>query len=429
MSRFHLGWFTNFSNPPWNGQWSSTEGDRWPNGEAHLEFTKALERAKFDYVMLEDSSMVSDGYRGTSEADLKHGLYAPKHDPVMLAPILATETDHIGIIATCSTTFYPPWLLARRFNSLDHVSGGRIGWNMVTSSEDRAAQNFGLDALPEHDLRYDVATEFVDVVHGLWGSWEPDALVMDENDDVYVDHTKVHTLDHDDRFFKVRGPMNNVASPQIRPVLCQAGGSPKGRDFAARYADTLLTAASGTESMKAFRDDIRRRMEGFGRDPDTLKVMFITQPVLGETTTEALGRRERMAENEDGRIESALAHLSALTEIDMSQWGLDEDFGTLTTNGHTTTLGDFVRYGNTPREAALGWSMKNVHFVGTPDDVAEQMGETMDAVGGDGFLITGSINRRFVDEITDGLIPALQRRGLTRTEYEGTTLREILNEF
>ncbi|GAA4545905.1 NtaA/DmoA family FMN-dependent monooxygenase [Pseudonocardia xishanensis] len=427
---FHLGWFTNFSNPPWLAPYAGTEGATWPDGEAHVEFTRSLERACFDYVMLEDSSMVSDAYEGSSRVDLKYGLYAPKHDPMMLAPVLADATRNIGIIATCSTSFYPPWLLARRFSTLDHLSGGRIGWNMVTSSEDRAAQNYGMDELPEHDLRYERAGEFVELTRRLWDSWEPDALVMDAATGTYVDHTKVHTIDFEGRFHRSRGPLNLLSSPQRHPVLCQAGGSPKGRDFAARYADTLLTAEThSVEAMKAFRDDIRARMVAHGRDPDELKIMFITQPVLAGTVAQAEAKRQRMLAGVDARIESSLGHISALTENDLSTWGLDEEFGDLTTNGHRSTLADFMRAGRTPREAALGWSMKNVRFVGTPDSVAAEMGEVMAEVGGDGFLITGSISRRFVDEITEGLVPALQRRGLTRTEYGGGTLRETLREF
>ncbi|GAA1854232.1 NtaA/DmoA family FMN-dependent monooxygenase [Pseudonocardia ailaonensis] len=427
---FHLGWFCNFSNPPWASPWSSTEGADWPTGEAHVEFARSLERACFDYVMLEDSSMVSDAFEGSSRVDLKYGLYAPKHDPMILAPALTDATRNIGIIATCSTTFYPPWLLARRFQTLDHLSHGRIGWNMVTSSEDRAAQNYGMDTLPEHDLRYEVAGEFVEVARQLWDSWEPDALVMDPETGTYVDHTKVHTIDFEGRFHRSRGPLNMVASPQRHPVLCQAGGSPAGRDFAARYADTLLSAEThSVEAMKAFRDDIRARMVAYGRDPDELTIMFITQPVLAETVERAEAKKQRMLAGIDARIESSLGHISALTENDLSQFGLDEEFGDLTTNGHRSTLADFMRAGRTPREAALGWSMKNVTFVGTPDSVAAQMGEVMAEVGGDGFLITGSITRRFVDEITEGLVPALQRRGLTRSAYSGGTLRDTLREF
>jgi FMN-dependent oxidoreductase (nitrilotriacetate monooxygenase family) len=429
MAKFHLGWFMNFSNPPWNHPWAGDEGRDWPNGDFHVEFAKSLERACFDYMMLEDSSMVSDGFEGSSRADLKYGLYAPKHDPMMLVPLLTAATEHLGIIATCSTSFYPPWLLARRFQSLDHISGGRVGWNIVTSSEDRAAQNYGMEKLHEHDLRYEMAHEFVDLAEQLWESWEPDALVMDPEEGLYVDHTKVHTTNFVGKFFSSRGPLNNVRSPQGRPVYCQAGGSPAGREFAAAHAETLLTGAGSAESMKAFRDDVRSRMEKYGRDPDDLKIMFITTPILAETVEGAQAKKAAMEANIDSRIDSSLAHLSALTENDLSAYPLDEPFGELTTNGHRTTLSDFVSFGDTPRKAALGWSMKNIKFVGTPDTVAQEMGDLMEEVGGDGFLISGALSRRYVGEITEGLVPALQRLGLTRTSYTHKHFRDNLKEF
>lgn len=416
--RFHLAWFMNFSNPPWNGQWAGKDGREWPNGKFHVDFARALERACFDYMMLEDSSMVSDQYEGSSRVDLKYGLYAPKHDPVMLAPALAAATRHLGIVATCSTSFYPPEILARRFHTLDHLSRGRIGWNIVTSSEDRAAQNFGLPRLPEHDKRYEMADEYVDAVEQYWS-----AAPVDPADPLPSIQVK-------GSYVRMEATVPGPRSPQGRPVYCQAGGSPRGRRFAGEHTDTLLTGAgSGNRSMKEFRDDIRSCAAAAGRDPDAVKVLFITSPILGDTIEEARAKRRAMEAAIDSRIESTLGHIGALTDNDLSGVPLDEPFGDLKTNGHRTTLADFMSYGDTPREAALGWSMKNVRFVGTPDSVAEEMGEVMDDVGGDGFLISGGITRRYLAEITDGLVPALQRRGLVRSNYEYATLRENLMQF
>jgi FMN-dependent oxidoreductase (nitrilotriacetate monooxygenase family) len=431
VPKFHLGWFTNFSNPPWNHAWAGTEGRDWPRGRAHVEFTRALERACFDYIMLEDSSMVSDAYEGSMRADLKYGLYAPKHDPVALAPVLAAATERIGIVATASTSFYPPWLLARRFSTLDHISHGRIGWNVVTSSEDRAAQNHGMDSLPAHDERYERADEFVDVVGRLWDSWEPDALVLDRERGVYVDHEKVHVLDHRGKYHATRGPLNLMRPPQGRPVLCQAGGSPRGREFAARNANTILAMLPDRETMKEYRDDVRSRMVANGRDPDDCKVMFITSPVLADTVEEARAKAELARTPDPTRIEVSLAHMSAVSEIDFAAYDLDAKLVDLDlrTNGHQSALKQFQKYGETVREAAMGSSVAMAHYVGTPETVAEQMGEDMDFVGGDGFLFTGNIGRRFVGGITEGLVPALQRRGLTRTEYTHERFRDNLLEF
>ncbi|MET1052284.1 MAG: NtaA/DmoA family FMN-dependent monooxygenase [Mycetocola sp.] len=432
-SRFHLGWFTNFSPPPWEGDFDGDAGSTWSSGTHLQDMARALERAKFDYIMLEDSSMVSDAYRGTSEIDLKYHLYAPKHDPLPVVPLLASVTKHLGIVATASTSFYPPYLLARTFSTLDHLSHGRVGWNIVTSSENRAAQNYGLDALYEHDARYDRADEFVKVVDALWNSWEDDALVMNRETGQYVDHTKVHTIDHVGEFYKVRGPLNTLPSPQRRPVICQAGGSPRGRQFAAENADTIITQARGIDKMKEFRDDIRARAAAAGRNPDDIKLLYIVSPVLGVTDEEAQAKAAAKKNSEADRIDYALAHLSALTEIDFSQFDLDKPLPQVETNGHRTTLAEFVRSGDngtkTLREIALGWNILSVDLVGSVDTVADKMGEVMAAVGGDGFLISGGVSRQYIGEITEGLVPALQRRGLVRTEYTHDHFRDNLLDF
>ena len=433
-SMFHLGWFMSFRPPAWTGPFAGDDGRNWANGDFYVDFVKSLERAKFDYMMIEDSSMVSDAYAGSSEIDLKHSLYAPKHDPIPLIPFLTAATERIGIVATMSTSFYPPFMLARTMTTLDHLSKGRIGWNMVTSSEDRAAQNYGMDKLHPHDERYDRADEFVDVVTKLWDSWEPDALLMDKVTGQYVDHTKIHPINHEGRYYKVRGPMNTLRSPQGRPVFCQAGGSPRGRDFAASHADTIIASAQGVQAMKEFRADIRSRMESFGRKPDDCKILFVVNPTLAETDAGAHAIRESWKDPKIMRVraEAALGHLSALTENDFSTFDLDQPIPDVSTNGHRSTLSDFIRMGTggkTLGEVASTWSIESVPLVGTPDTVAGQMDEVMQEVGGDGFLIMGAGTRRYINEITEGLVPALQARGLTRTSYTHEHFRDNLMEF
>lgn len=432
MSQFHLGWFISFRPTVWNNPVSDgTDSRDWTDGQFYIDMAKSLERAGFDYMMFEDSSMVADAYAGTMEADLKHSLYAPKHDPVLLAPLLADATEHLGIITTVSTTFTPPFMLARSMATMSHLSDGRIGWNMVTSSEDRAAQNYGLDQLPEHDERYQRADEYVDVVKELWQSWDPDALVMDRSTGTYVDHDKVRTVDHKGRYFQVRGPLNTLPPFGGQPVLCQAGASPRGKDFAARNADTILASAQGPEAMKKFRDDMRERMERIGRDPDSMKIMFIVTPILGETPSEVRKLVELAERPDDVRMEATLGHLSSLTENDFSSYDPDAVVPEVTTNGHRSTLENFLMrgQGKTLREIAATWNLNCVDLVGTPDQVAQKMGDVMDVVGGDGFLITGQLSRHHIDRITEGLVPELRSRGLTRTDYTGQTLRENLMAF
>lgn len=429
--RFHLGWFMNFVADDWNGMWGDG-GKDW-TGAFYVEMAQALERACFDYMIIEDKLMVADAYGGSMETTLKHGV-APKHDPVPLAVLVAQATSRLGVVPTMSTSFYPPFLLARLCSTIDHLSGGRLGWNIVTSGEDRAAQNFGMDRLYEHDERYEMANEYVELVCQLWDSWEPDAVVRDRERGVYADHTKVHTIDFEGRYYRSRGPLNTVRSPQGRPVLCQAGASPKGRDFAAKYADTIIAYGEAPAAMKAFRDDIRTRMEGHGRKPDDCKVMFIVQPILGETEDEARARRARWSED-PLHIEARLSSISSITEVDFSRFDWDEvPPADLTTNAERNSLDSFLQRGSgkTLRQLVVEGRDGSDELIGTPEQVADRMEAMMDEVGGDGFLINCAgrrLNRRYVAEITDGLVPVLQRRGLTRTSYTFDVFRENLLEF
>jgi long-chain alkane monooxygenase len=427
--RFHLGWFLPFQTPAWDEDDAGTDGADWFDGSFHIDLAKKLDRAGFDYMMLEDSSKVPDVYGGSTEIALAYGNFAPKHDPVLLVPLLAAATEHLGIIATMSTSFYPPFILARTMATLDHLTHGRVGWNMVTSSGDAAAKNFGLDQHYEHDHRYEMAEEFAEVVLKLWDSWDEGALVMDREKHVYVDASKVHAINHEGRFYKVAGPLNTLRPVQGRPVLCQAGASPKGREFAAKYADTIICPASGVEAMKAYRDDIRSRMERLGRNPDDCKVMFVTEPVVGATTQEAIAKRDARYDLADHEIHWLLSHVSGHVENDLSQWDWDAPLPELTTNAHRGTLEMLYGMGNTIREVAVGFATKYVtpEFVGTPDEVAAAMGAAIEEIGGDGFLINSyPLRRSYIDDITDTLVPALQARGLTRSSYSSDHLRDNL---
>lgn len=432
---FHLAWFGNFTAPGWDDPFAGNDAVSWTNGDFYIDMARALERAGFDYFMVEDSLMVPDIYAGTSELELKYAFYAPKHDPMSLAPLMARYTDHLGIICTGSATFYPPWMLARTMSTLDHLTEGRIGWNVVTSSEDRAAQNFGLEKLPEHDLRYEMAEEYMEVVTRLWEAWGEDAVVMDPARGIYADHTKVNPIHYEGRFHSCRGPLNTLRSPQVRPVICQAGGSPKGRAFASKYADTLLAIPNGVEEMKAYRDDLRSRAKGHGRNPDDVKVMYVISPILAATEEEAQAKYAARMAAVERNVEIQLVHMAAIMEIDMSSIGFDDILPEhMETNGHQSSLQSFLdaNRGKTLRQAAMsGWQIgESVTLVGTPDSVAGQMDETMQEVGGDGFLFMAQpISRRYVLEITEGLAPALRRRGLIRTGYDHKHFRDNLLAF
>jgi len=433
---FQLGWFGNLTAPEWapSPTAPALEDDarNWMDGRFYVDQARALERAGFDFLMLEDSLMVPDMYRGDSEIALKHARYAPKLDPVVAASMLAYATEHIGIICTASTTFYNPYQLARQFATLDHLTRGRIGWNMVTSSEDRAAQNFGMDKLPEHDLRYEMANEFKECVEALWDSWDEDAIVADPDTGYYADHTKVHRADFEGRFYKSRGPLNVPRSPQHHPVYCQAGGSPAGRDFAAKNADLILNIPNGVAGMKAFRDDIRSRAEGFGRDPDEIKVFFVILPLIADTMAHALEMQEEWHGRADYNFEVSMSHFEATQEIDMSEFDPELPLPAgVSTNGHQSTLENTKRaWGDTIiREAASRGRTSSVPLVGTAESVADEMEAIMDEVGGDGFLVHNQpMSRRYIASITDALAPALRRRGLIRTGFHHALLRDNLRD-
>ncbi len=434
--RFHLGWFTNFTTDLWNEPFANG-GSPW-DGKFFVEMAQALDRACFDYIMFEDKLMVSEAYGGTSEVYMKHAVgMVPKHDPVPLAAVISAATTGLGVVATMSTMAYPPFLLARLCSTIDHIANGRFGWNIVTSAEDYAAQNFGLDKLPPRELRYEMAHEYLDLVTQLFNSWDEDAVVIDRGTGTYADFSKVHPINFKGKFFSSRGPLNTVRSPQGKPTFVQAGGSPSGRDFAAKYADSIIAVNSGPEAMKAFRDDVRGRAKAQGRNPDEIKVLYLVAPVLGETEQEARDKYARMNSGGDF-IEYNLALISSITDIDFKKFDVDKPLPErLVTNGEQGTLDKFQQWGSnkTLRDLVVessGGMVASVELVGTPDQVADQMGETMEQVGGDGFLIctpTLSVSRRQITEVTDGLVPALQRRGLVRTAYTQKTLRETLREF
>src|SRR6202023_2204196 len=290
-----------------------------------------MERACFDYMILEDTLMVSEAWGGTAEMSLSQALQVPKHDPVPLAAMIAAATSRLGIVATMSTLAWPPFMLARVSTTIDHIAGGRFGWNIVTSGEDAAAQNFGLDKLPPRERRYAMADEYMDLVYQLFDSWEPDAVVMDRERGIYADWRKVHPINFHGDFFKCRGPLNTVPSPQGRPTFVQAGGSPRGRAFAAKHADSIIAPCRDIQGMKEYRDDVRAHATKFGRNPDDIKVLWLVYPTFGETTGEAREVYRRLVTS-PAFVEASLAASGTTADIDFSQYDLDKPFpGRLTT--------------------------------------------------------------------------------------------------
>jgi FMN-dependent oxidoreductase (nitrilotriacetate monooxygenase family) len=305
---------------------------------------------------------------------------------------------------------------------------------MVTGSSDLSAKNFGMERLPPHDQRYDMADEYIAICKKLWGSWEPGAVVADRQSGVLIDPEKVHTIDFEGHHYRCRGPLNSGPCPQGQPVIAQAGGSDRGRRFAAQHANTIVAHVKGVQQMKEYRDDIRAKMRSFGRDPDSCKVLFLVSPILAETNEEARAKAAQRATIAEKTIDRRLAQMGWSTNIDFSTFDLDAPVGDLTTNGHQQSLTQFLRKAGkrTLREAIVSYTSggASIDLVGSPDVVAAQMAEAMEHIGGDGFLFSmPNVTRRTTAEIVDGLAPALQQRGLTRKAYAHTHLRDNLLEF
>jgi FMN-dependent oxidoreductase (nitrilotriacetate monooxygenase family) len=359
----------------------------------------------------------------------------PRSDPTALVAVLGYATQRIGLIASMSTSFYPPFMAARMLATLDQISMGRAGGNFVTSSNHRAANNFGLDRHIEHDLRYEMADEWTQVVSRLLASWEPGAVLCDTEAGIFADYEKVHPINFEGRFFKCRGPLNTPPGPQGRPVICQAGGSGAGRAFAAKHADTIIAVPLGLDDMKAYKADIVGRMIEYGRDPHACKVLYLVSPVIAETdaAAERLFEEKREARRSGGNIDAALAEMSYFSGIDFAKFDLDAPLPELgKVDGHQSAMARFAKDTRfkTLRELALGQEvLESVRLVGSPETVAARMGEVMEHVGGDGFLISSDIDRRTVATISDGLVPALQKKGLTRTKYEFEHFKSNLMAF
>ncbi|MBI3796632.1 MAG: LLM class flavin-dependent oxidoreductase [Deltaproteobacteria bacterium] len=402
----------------------------WPDANfnfQHLKrFAQTLERGRFDaFFMADHLAVLNMPMQG-----LKRSATVTSFDPLTLLPALAVVTEHLGLIATASTTYNDPYHIARKFASLDHISGGRAGWNVVTSGNPHEAMNFGLEEHVEHETRYRRAREFFDVVTGLWDSWADDAFIRDVEAGVYFDPEKLHILNYQGEFLKVRGPLNVARPIQGWPVIVQAGASEAGRQLAAETAEVIFAAGGSIANARAFYADVKGRMEKLGRPRDHLKVLPGAFVVVGETAAEALEKRARL----DSLVhyDSAIASLSIALGHDAS--GFDPD-GPLpeipesnsSKSGRERAVELAKREHLTVRQLAQrigGYS--GSAFVGTPTMIADQMEEWLLTEACDGFNIMFPYLPGGLDDFVDRVVPELQRRGLFRREYEGTTLRENL---
>lgn len=432
--QLHLGGF--FSTPG-----NHLAGWRHPNAvpTADMDFrmyahiTRLVEDAKFDTIFFQDTAAVN-GSRALARGDMTRTRLSRivKLEPTTLLCALAALTTHIGLIATATTTYNEPYNIARRFASIDHISNGRAGWNLVTSQIEDEAQNFGYAEHVDHALRYARATEFYEVVAGLWDSWEADALLRDKASGVYFDRDKVHFLNHVGEYFRVRGPLNVDRSPQGRPVVAQAGSSEAGRELAARTADVVFTAQTQLDEARAFYADVKGRAARYGRLPDDICIMPGITPVLGATEAEARERYEELqALLPDDLALQSMSHISG--GLDLSKFPLDGPLPELppsnaakarqalvvrTAKEQNMTLRQIARH----TAAAMGHRV----LVGTAAYIADELEAWLQADAADGFNVICNHYPRPLEDFCRLVVPELQRRGVFRTEYTGTTLRDHL---
>jgi FMN-dependent oxidoreductase (nitrilotriacetate monooxygenase family) len=393
----------------------------------HLKrFAQTLERGRFDAFFMADHLAVLN----MPMAALKRSATTTSFDPLTLLPALAMVTERLGLIATASTTYNDPFHIARKFASLDHISGGRAGWNLVTSGNPDEAMNFGLDEHVEHATRYRRAREFFDVVTGLWDSWADDAFVRDVENGIFFDPDRMHVLNHKGPFLSVRGPLNVARPIQGWPVIVQAGASEAGRQIAAETAEAIFGSATNLDDAKSFYADVKGRMEKLGRSRDHLKILPGVLVVVGDTVAQA--RQKRALLDSLVHPDSGLASLSAALGHDVSHYDLDgplpEIPETNASKSGRQRLVDRARSENlTVRQLAqLAGSYGGLAMVGTPATIADQMEEWLLSEGCDGFNVMFPYVPGGLDDFVDRVVPELQRRGILRREYEGKTLRENL---
>ncbi|PZR14880.1 MAG: LLM class flavin-dependent oxidoreductase [Azospirillum brasilense] len=402
----------------------------WPDANfsfAHLRhLARRLEEAKFDAFFMADHLAVLD----MPVNALKRSHTVTSFEPFTLLSALAGATERIGLVATASTTFDEPYHIARRFASLDHLSGGRAGWNIVTTANPDAALNFGQDTQMEHDARYDRAREFYDVVTGLWDSFADDAFIRDAESGIYFDPARMHVLDHHGPYLNVRGPLNIARPVQGWPVIVQAGASEAGRQLAAETAEVVFGASPNLEAGKSFYRDVKGRMERLGRDPDHLKILPAAFLVVADSIEEAQAERRRL----DSLVhyDSGIASLNGMLGYDVSGYDPDGPLPEIPeTNASRSARERMIELAR--REnlsirqlAQRAGSYAGLAFVGTPSSIADEMEQWLVERGSDGFNVMFPWLPGGLEAVVQKLVPELQRRGIFRRDYAGTTLREHL---
>ena len=405
---------------------------RFTDIRLYEDVARVLEDGLFDFVFFADRLGVSDQLGGSRDLAFRYGAQdAARLDPLPIVSFLAGKTSHIGLGVTRSTTYYQPNHIVRSFTTLDHLSGGRGAWNVVTSMNDSEGRIFGQAQHMDHDRRYDRADEFMEVAFKLWRSWDADALVLDRANGIFADPAKIHPVDHKGAFFEVEGPMNMPPGPTGHPVIIQAGSSGRGRRFGARWAEAIFTINRTIEEAQAFRADVRRQVEEQGRPADSCRILTAVMPFIGRTEAEAIAKRD--AHNALARPELGIATLSGQLNVDFGRYDLATPIAALAADASLRAdvrekLGGLGGEGATLASLGRIWSssVRVPQLVGSGRQIADILATWFEAGACDGFVISPAYLPGSFAEFTAEVVPELQRLGLFRRAYAGATLREHL---
>ncbi|MCW4386383.1 LLM class flavin-dependent oxidoreductase [Salinibacterium sp. SYSU T00001] len=413
---------------------------RHPDNRAHTytsieywtELAQLLERGRFDALFLADVLGTYDVYRGSAAAALRDAAQVPLSDPLLAVSAMAAVTKNLGFGVTVALTYEQPYLLARRFSTLDHLTRGRIGWNVVTSYLESAARNLGLKKQIAHDDRYALGDEFLDVTYKLWeASWEDGAVIRDRERGIYTDPSRVHPIGHSGEFFDVPGIHLSEPSPQRTPVIFQAGASPKGQEFAAKHGEAIFINGIRPELTRKTTDKIRDRAEALGRPRDSVKILTLVTVIVAETDAEA--QRKHAEYRDYVSPEGALALYGGWSGLDLSQYGEDEALAYVDTDAARSALSIFTTADPdsrwTPADIAhyVGIGGIGPVIVGSPSTVADELERWVDVGGVDGFNLAYVVSPGSFEEFVELVVPELRKRGRTWDDYEGSTLRERLS--
>jgi len=404
---------------------------RYTSAAHWTELARLLERGLFDAVFLADVLGVYDVYQQSPDAALAGGVQVPLNDPLALVPLMAGVTEHLGFGVTAALTYEHPYTFARRLSTLDHLTDGRIGWNIVTGYLDSAARNLGQERQLSHDARYDLADEYLEVVYKLWEkSWEDGAVLRDKERGIYTDPARVHPIAHSGHYYQVPGIHLSEPSPQRTPVLYQAGSSPRGNAFAARHAEAAFVSGPSQRVVKGYVDKLRSAASAAGRDPQELRIYAQALIITGPSEQAARERHAEYLAHVD--TEAALALLSGWTGVDFSRIPLDATIDYIESDAGRSALASFTSADPTRswtvRDAAqfIGLGGRGPVLVGDPRQVADQLEEWVDATGIDGFNLAFAVSHESMQDVVEHIVPELQRRGRYRTAYTPGPLRHKL---